>query len=245
MRSLKFWSLFALALPAAVRTRRTAVRAEGAAGPDRGAVGAGPPLTLVGLGDSIIAGVGASTHAVGLVGRTAEALAELERVRVEWTAVGRSGATSAKIRERLLPTAPLAAADAVVVSAGVNDLTRLHGPTRFRRDLEALLDALEEAAPSARIALAGLPPLETFPALPPPLKRAFGLRGRQLDAVMQQVAEERPRVAHAEVAIDATAAADRAAFSADGFHPSETSYVPFGRGMAEALHRLERPMTGQ
>lgn len=238
MRSLQFWSLFVLALPAAVRTRRTAVRAEGAAGPDAGAVGDGPPLKLVGLGDSIIAGVGASTHAVGLVGRTAEALAELESVRVEWSAVGRSGATSSKIRERLLSTAPLAGADAVIVSAGVNDLTRLHGPARFRRDLDALLDTLERAAPNARIALAGLPPLETFPALPPPLKRAFGLRGRQLDAVMQQAAADRPRVAHAAVEIDAAAAADRDSFSADGFHPSEASYIPFGQGMAGALHRL-------
>jgi len=243
MQSLKFWSLFALALPAAVRTRRTAVRAEGAAGSDTGTVGDGPSLKLVGLGDSIIAGVGASTHAVGLVGRTAESLAGLEDVQVEWTAIGRSGATSAAIRERLLPTAPLAAADAVIVSAGVNDLTRLHGPTRFQRDLEALLDAIERAAPRARIALAGLPPLETFPALPPALKRAFGLRGRQLDGVMQQVAAKRSRVAHAAVEIDAAAAADRASFSVDGFHPSETSYVPFGRGMAETLHRLARPAT--
>ena len=241
MRSLQFWALFALALPAALRVRRTAVRAEGAAGPDHGTVGDGPPLRLVGLGDSIIAGVGASTHAVGLVGRTAEALAELEGVRVEWTAIGRSGATSTRIRERLLPAAPLADADAVVVSAGVNDLTRLSGPARFRADLEALLDALEDAAPRARIALAGLPPLETFPALPPGLKRAFGVRGRQLDAVMGRVAAGRPRVAHAAVEIDAEAAADRASFSADGFHPSEASYVPFGRGMAEALHGLSRP----
>jgi lysophospholipase L1-like esterase len=241
MQSLRFWSLFALALPAAVRTRRTAVRAEGAGGPDCGAVGEGPPLKLVGLGDSIIAGVGASTHAVGLVGRTAAVLAELENVRVEWRAVGRSGATSTAIRDRLLPSAPLETADAVLVSAGVNDLTRLHGPGRFRRDLDALLDALERAAPCARIALAGLPPLETFPALPPPLKRAFGLRGRQLDAVMQHAAADRPRVAHAAIEIDAAAAADRASFSADGFHPSEASYVPFGQGMAEALHRLALP----
>ncbi|NKI34355.1 SGNH/GDSL hydrolase family protein [Wenzhouxiangella sp. XN79A] len=238
MRSLQFWALFALALPAALRTRRTAVRAEGAAGPETGAVGDGPTLRLVGLGDSIIAGVGASTHAVGLVGRTAEALAELERVRVEWTAVGRSGLTSTAIRERLLPTAPLHDADAIIVSAGVNDLTRLSGPVRFRTNLGMLLDALEVAAPSARIALAGLPPLETFPALPPPLKRAFGLRGRQLDRIMQQVVAGRPRAAHAPVDIDPVAAADRASFSADGFHPSEASYIPFGRGLAVALHAL-------
>ncbi|MBY6204501.1 SGNH/GDSL hydrolase family protein [Halomonas denitrificans] len=235
MNSFRFWMLFALALPAAIRTRRTAVRAEGAAGPVMGSIGSGPVFRLVGLGDSIIAGVGASTHARGLVGRAAEHLAEAHRRCVRWSVHGRSGATSASIRQQLMPDADLEQADAVVVSAGVNDLTRLSSPRRYGHDLGALLDAIERRAPDARIAVAGMPPLEHFPALPPSLQRAFGIRGRQFDDVIRNVAASRSRTVHVPIVVDDETAARRDAFSADGFHPSEASYVPFGRAAADAL----------
>ncbi len=237
LKSLGFWSLFALALPAAVRVRRTAVHSEGAAGPDHGSVGEGEPFRLVGLGDSIIAGVGASTHAVGLVGRAAEALAESHAVRVDWTVRGRSGATTTSIRTGLLPGTPVHGANAVIVSAGVNDLTRLRSPRRFAVELGRLLDAIAERAPSATIAVAGMPPLEHFPALPPSLQRAFGLRGRQFDEVIRNAAAARSQAVHVPIVIEEETAARRDAFSADGFHPSESSYVPFGRAAADALRQ--------
>jgi len=237
LQSLSFWSLFALALPAAIRVRRTALRAEGAAGPDHGSVGAGEPFRLVGLGDSIIAGVGASTHAVGLVGRAAETLAKSDSVRVDWSVRGRSGATTTSIRTRLLPDTPVDGADAVIVSAGVNDLTRLRSPRRFAIELGRLLDAIAVRAPHATIAVAGMPPLEHFPALPASLQRAFGLRGRQFDEVIRNAAATRSQAVHVPIVIGKETAARRDAFSADGFHPSESSYVPFGRAAADALLR--------
>ncbi len=227
--------LFGLALPAAIRTRRTAVRAEGAGGADHGTVGSGPRLRLVGIGDSIIAGVGASTHAVGLVGRAAEALAETGRRRIDWSVCGTSGLTTSSIRRQVLPRAALDDADAVIVSAGVNDLTRLRSPARFSAELARLLDAIERRAPGARIAVAGMPPLDHFPALPRPLQRAFGLRGRQFDRVIRTVTAGRSRTVHVPIVVDPETAARRDAFSDDGFHPSESSYVPFGRAAAEAL----------
>lgn len=241
MQSLQFWASFALALPAAVRTRRTAVRADGAAGPESGSTGEGPAFRLVGLGDSIIAGVGATTHAVGLVGRAAEQIASARSQRVDWSVHGRSGATTNRVRARLLPEAPVEQADAVIVSAGVNDLTRLRSPRQYGKNLVALLDAIGQRAPLARIGVAGMPPLEHFPALPPSLQRAFGTRGRQFDAVIRRVTQSRTRVAHVPIVIDDETAARREAFSADGFHPSESSYVPFGRAAADALLLVSDP----
>jgi hypothetical protein len=89
------------------------------------------------------------------------------------------------------------------------------------------------------------PRWSTFPALPPPLQRAFGLRGRQLDA---RHAASRGRPAANEwpmqpIEIDAAAAADRGVMPSlpDGFHPSEASYIPVRPGrMAAALHQLNR-----
>ena len=125
-----------------------------------------------------------------------------------------------------------------MVSAGVNDLTRLRSPARYARDLGALLDAIAERAPKARIAIAGIPPLDVFPALPTPLQRAFGVRGPQFDAEIRRLVAARARVTHVPIRIEPTTAVDRAAFSPDGFHPSESTYLPFGQATADALHGL-------
>ena len=60
-----------------LRLRRTALRAPAAAGPAHGTTGSGPPLVLLGLGDSIVAGVGIERTEHALPGRTAGALARL------------------------------------------------------------------------------------------------------------------------------------------------------------------------
>ena len=59
MRNLLFWGLFPLLIPQALWVRKTAPRTAPAAGPRSGTVGDGRPIRLVGVGDSIIAGVGA------------------------------------------------------------------------------------------------------------------------------------------------------------------------------------------
>ena len=231
MKNLLFWVIFPFLIPQALYVRRTAPRFDPASGPLEGLVGDGKPMRLLAIGDSIIAGVGASKLSNALVGQTAMALAASQCSRVSWQALGVSGYDSTKILERLLPKMPCDALDYIIVSVGVNDITGLTSIRRWRLNLSLLLGNLHAHSPNAVIAVAGMPPLHGFPLLPQPLRAAFGMRGRSFDKVAIKVVEEHPNSLHVPLDFEP----DPNSFAADGYHPSEESYAEFGHHMAERL----------
>ena len=79
--------------------------------------------------------------------------------------------------------------------------------------------------------MAGMPPLREFPLLPQPLRNVIGFRGESLDRESRKVIRAHPRALHVPVKFETQAQR----FCADGFHPSETSYVDFGRAMAAGI----------
>ncbi|MDX1626923.1 MAG: SGNH/GDSL hydrolase family protein [Wenzhouxiangellaceae bacterium] len=237
-QALRFWAGFAACLPQAAWVRGTAPRFPGAEGPRHGTAGEGPTRRLVALGDSIVDGVGCGTLDRAMTGRTAAALAEYLGCRIAWSAHGRSGATTADIRDRWLPDADLEPADYVVVSTGVNDLISLRSLARFRADLGGLLDGIRKRAPDAVVAMLGLPPIETFPALPRPLRDVLAMRAGQLDHVLRAGTEDRSGVAHVAVRFPPADGRPDPRFAADGFHPSESACIEIGRAVAERLIEL-------
>lgn len=233
LRGLLFWSLLPFVCVQALRVRRNASRLAPAGGPSLGRCGSGPPFRLLGIGDSIVAGVGASTLERALVGRTAEALAASTGCTIEWQAIGRSGIDSGGMLAELLGELPSAPVDAFVVSVGVNDVTSLSRLSTWRRNLAALLQALATHSPAAVIAFAGMPPLHEFPLLPQPLRALIGFRGESLDRISRCVIAAHALARHVPIVLQTQG--ER--FCADGFHPSEASYVEFGRVMARQIHR--------
>lgn len=231
LRSLVFWGSLPWVALQALRVRRNAPRLAAASGPETGCIGAGPTLRLVAIGDSIIAGVGASRLEDALVGRTAEALAATLGRSVEWQAIGRVGIESGGVIDELLASLPQQPVDLFVLSVGVNDVTSLRRTATWRRNLGELLRALSAHSPSALIAVAGIPPLRGFPLLPQPLRALIGFRGETFDRVARRVVAAQARALHVPVEFETR----REAFSSDGFHPSEASYIEFGQAMASAL----------
>lgn len=219
-----FWCALPLVAPQGLRLRRTATRFPEADGPRCGAVGAGPGLSVAGLGDSIVAGVGAGTHDRGLVACTAAALARGLGRRVRWSATGRSGATSRDVIDELLPTLPAGPHDVVGISVGVNDVTQLARSRDWARRLGELLDRLREREPGAVLALAGLPPLRSFPLLPEPLRSVIALRARTFDAIARREAAARSGVLHVPLGDSLR----RDGFAGDGYHPSPDGYRELG-----------------
>lgn len=231
MRSVLFWLLFPLVLPQALYVRSTAPRFSAAKGATVGAVGTGEPLRLLAIGDSIIAGVGARTLANALVGQTATALASLTQRRVSWQALGVSGYDSNKVLRHLVPKMPEQAFDCILLSVGVNDVTGLSTIAAWRTNLMRILERLGQHSPNATIAVIGLPPMDRFPLLPQPLRWLLGVRARSLDAVISEFAEMRDSAKH--VVLNIEPQSDQ--FAADGYHPSEESYVEFGQRTAAAF----------
>ena len=137
MKRALYWFMLLSLLPGLLAQglwlRRRAPRFAPAAGPQAGycrphrggCAQDDIPLRVIGLGDSIIAGVGAGTMTQSLTACLARALAGLLQRPVQWQAVGRSGAASSDIVAELLPHLPPQACDVIVLSLGVNDITGL------------------------------------------------------------------------------------------------------------------------
>lgn len=236
MRNLVFWGLSPFTLPQAAWVRKTAPRFAAADGPRSGSVGSGESLKLLALGDSIIAGVGARHIDDALVGQTSQALARALNCRVDWSAHGRIGARSTTLLEEYLPLLPATPVDAIVLSVGVNDITGLIKQPHWEANLATLLSSLREHSKDAVIAVAGIPPLGGFPLLPQPLRFASGQRGKAFDHAARRVIERFPQAMH--IPIEFGTSTDR--FSADGFHPSESSYAKFGGVIAERITQKRR-----
>ena len=180
----------------------------------RGHFGEGPPaLRVVGVGDSIIAGVGVDAQRHALVGQFARRLHERTRRRVDWHVHGLNGATSAFVADRIAPLAQ--PADVYLLSAGVNDVTRGVTAERFAANVGRALAALRGRSPDATVIFTGVPPLAMFPALPSPLGPLLGDRARRLQAA----ARETVMKAHG-LCFEFPGTLPPGGLARDGFHPA-------------------------
>jgi len=231
MRRWLFWSAVPLLLPQALWVRRNTPRFAAPAGAERGAVMQpnvhAAPLRLIGLGDSIIAGVGAQTADDCLTAQLARELSAQRGISVEWSNIGRIGATTTRVLRDLVKRLPATSADLLLVSTGVNDVTSLRQRGEWSREIRRLADTLAEHSPEATALFLGLPPMQAFPALPAPLRQLLGLRARLFDETLAETLAGHPRARH--VALTLEAAPDM--FCADGFHPSPAAYALIARAL--------------
>lgn len=210
-------------------------------------------LRLVVLGDSTTAGVGVDRPEDSLPYRLARHLADAERREVHVVSYGWAGARVADLVRQQLPRAlqPLRASDAapflpsadiVAVVIGSNDATHRTTPGRFRADLRTTLSGVRDAAPGARIVLAGIPifrgalrgvePLifltDQYARLLRPIGRSEAMRA---GAAYADLAAELPDRLRGRSDI----------FARDRFHPSAVGYAAWADIIAEAL--IEAPAT--
>ena len=182
-------------------------------------------------------GVGVSDHAVGLVGRTAQALSAATGRPITWRLLGRSGASARDLLDEFVePAAPLEA-DVIVIALGVNDTISLSSVGHWIRSLDALLHSLRRHAQTAPVVLAAVPPMQYFPALPSPLRQVLGLRALVLDRAAVKWVRKSHSVVHVPHPRGSFADVS-AAFCSDGFHPSAAGYETWGAALASAAAAL-------
>ena len=194
-----------------------------------------PALHLLVIGESTAAGVGAPSHAAGLTGCTAAALAARWERPVAWRAHGRSGATAADVHHDLLPSlgrphADAPTADVVLVALGVNDTIRRTSPAAWRNEIAGLVVDLRARFQPTTIVLAGVPAMARFPALPSPLRHFLGAHGTRLDRELADLAAAAPGVCHCPTPLP-----DPHHFAPDRFHPGPVGYAAWGEIVAACL----------
>jgi lysophospholipase L1-like esterase len=205
----------------------------------------GEPLTLVVLGDSSVAGVGADAAEDTLTYGVAKALSDQYRVSLH--ALGVSGSRLGHVVCDQLPEVEGLDPDIVLVCVGTNDVT--HGTTlrEAKRQLRLLVEGLARVAPNARVIVSGLPPAETSVAFHRPLRDLLGLRALLFTRLYRtELTPQGISVFDIAKLTKSAFHGKREMFSADLFHPSSAGYAflaaIYGRAVREALDAATRDL---
>ena len=213
-------ALGAVLLPQGRRTRRAIPRLPDAALPWSGELPGPNPVSILVLGDSTAAGVGAPTQDEALPGNLARTLSAAWERGATWRAIGENGATTRDIVRRYLAPASERSYDIVFVTIGANDALGLRSRRAFRRDFRTILRRLRSISPTALIMVACFPGFAQFDALPNPLRWVLALHAGSLETAARRFVRDEPGVLMSPPAPEYTAGF----FASDRFHPSPKGY---------------------
>ena len=199
------------------RVRRDILRMPEPVGSRAGTTGTGTPLSLLLVGDSSIAGVGATTQDQALSGRLVERLTQTRRVT--WQVIGKTGWTTEDALQALSAHTPHPT-DIVILSLGVNDVTTETGISTWLKTYSHLIETLRHDWQAKALVLSGLPLMGAFPALPQPLRWYLGLQA----AAHQNALFEKFQRDLDTICLPLVFDLDISAMAEDGFHPGPLVY---------------------
>ncbi|MFT7685979.1 MAG: lysophospholipase L1-like esterase [Candidatus Azotimanducaceae bacterium] len=211
------WTLCLFLLPVllvqGIYTRLTARRLLEASGDNKSLKK--EDVHILGLGDSVIAGVGIDELGKGLTAQVAASISIKNEKAVSWLAHGTNGDRVQDLITRI-KLLPAERPSLVLISIGVNDVSHLTSLTRWQLEVANLIADLKEKY-RAPILFIGLPPMDKFTALPQPLRFTLGVRAAMLDHTFRRASELIDDVHWIKIAIDNS----DIDLANDGYHPSE------------------------
>lgn len=214
-----------------LHVRRVTPRLPEPPGPRCGRAGEGSPLRLLVAGDSAAAGVGAGSQDEALTGRLVAALSA--RRALDWRLEAKTGYTTADAHAHLAAL-PEDRFDVVVLSLGVNDVTRGVRRARWLSRLTTLADVLRSRFQTGAILFTALPPMHLFPALPQPLRWYLGARALDFNSALAEWVSLQ-QGCHL---VAPEFQPDPGSIASDGFHPGPAAYAVWANGVAREIDRL-------
>ena len=197
--------------------------------------GAGPPLHLVVLGDSTVAGVGSTSEDESLAVLVAERVAARLGRAVHVVGLGVSGARTATVLSEQIPLLRQADPDVVLIVIGSNDVTHVTPAWRLDDQTKAMVAAAREAA-DAPVVVGGIPQFRTVPALRQPLRWIAGRYANVLREVQRAaVADAGARFVDIAALASPRFLGKPESMSRDGFHPSPIGYGFWADALAPAV----------
>jgi acyl-CoA thioesterase I len=187
-------------------------------------------ITYVALGDSTVAGVGASSPETTYVARLFARLREVYP-NAQVSNLGIGGANAPDVLGGQVPRVAELQPRLVTLSVGPNDLTQGRSPEQFDGDLDQILSALT-ADPNRLVVVNLMPDLSLAPVFPAEQRALVAARTAEFNAVLRQKAE-----AYGAVVVDLYMASQDEIprtpdfFAADGYHPSDAGYARWAEMM--------------
>ena len=199
-------------------------------------IGTGPEMKYLILGDSTSVSQG-SDYDEGYVAGSAEMLSE--DYKVTYQNFGVSGAKLNDVLDDQLPRSEGFVPDITLVAVAANNVTHLTQLSSIENDTNQIIDTLLSRNPSMKIILTGSASMGDVKRLGYPLRWVAGLRTRQINEVMLNVANEK-QVTFAYVARE-TGPQFRdnqdTYFAADNFHPNSAGYAVWTPVIIDAINQ--------
>lgn len=188
------------------------------------------PLRALVLGDSAAAGVGCHFQQEAVTGHWVAALSS--KHQVHWQLVAQSSLTCAGALQLLKATLlKFEKADVVLVSVGVNDVTRRTSVRQWKNDLLAMTQHLTHHLGATDIIYTALPPMHKFPALPQPLRMFVGSQAKRLNQALQAHCTQQANTHY--LAFEVPFENDYMA--CDGYHPSAKAAALWGKAASKLI----------
>ncbi len=182
------------------------------------------------LGESTVAGVGASSPAHTLAGNFHRLLGESYQIET----IGKKGlrvkeALSLFYQHRQEQTRKF---KGVILFLGANDCFLLTSPDAFKKEVETLIHQIQQATSSEWIYLAAIPPVHLFPAFSKRMKAFLQVQRSYLQSKLEKIAHNHPNVIYHGIPMDL----QPEFFSADRIHPSDLGYQKIAELAVEKLN---------
>ena len=221
-------------------TRLKVGRLPDAKGSTSGVVGEGESLLRVlAIGESTVAGVGASTFEEALSGQFAKHLGCATSKQVEWHALGKSGITVADTIIELVPKIPDLEFDVILIALGGNDVFSVSSPLHWRAKISELIGILKRRHPDAEIFMANIPMVRDFIALPDPLRYLLSRLAKMQHFNTIDLVSKMPDVHYFE---EINRVGDD--FFSDGVHPSPSGYDAWSEAMVRSFLKKSSRLNG-
>ncbi|WP_281646336.1 SGNH/GDSL hydrolase family protein [Parendozoicomonas sp. Alg238-R29] len=178
--------------------------------------------SLLHIGESTVAGVGADKIEDGLTASIVKTLEKQTGSKFDWQALGQNGAT---IFDALSFHSAVSHPDILVITFGVNDTTKFTSKAKWLKRLNACVHKF--AGSNTQVFFTAIPPMDKFPLLPAPLSWLLGLRSSLLNHYLKK---ECGKNSWTHVQLDFESASGLMA--EDGYHPNSNGYKAWGESIA-------------
>lgn len=181
-------------------------------------------LTYAALGDSLTAGVGASSADFSLPALLAERISQSGGMPVAVKNLAVPGATSLDLYAKQIAEVSQLKPDMVTIFIGINDVHNFVPLDQFRANLMSSINALRQTT-KAKIYLINLPYIGASDLILPPYDLFFKIKIKQYNKAIAEVAEATgAKLINIETGSAQQLGLSSDNYSIDRFHPSDKGY---------------------
>lgn len=200
-------------------------------------------INILSIGESTIAGVGVDYHKNGFTGALARTLSKNLKSNINWKVYARSGYTVKQVCKKIIPKIKEESTDIIIIGMGGNDAFTLNSPKNWVKDIEKLINLIQNKYPNTPMFFTNMPPIKEFPAFTKNIKFVIGNLVEILGKELHQLVSKKENVFYYNEIITlkewskkhSLDNSNKKLYFSDGVHPSKLTYQVWGEEMGNFI----------